>query len=72
MIVSDLYKIAKNINETIGDTEVNISINLDPIKYENIQQDVYKLQNNTLYGYIGKDKFDVILMNVKFLFKKKN
>jgi hypothetical protein len=72
MIVSDLYKIAKNINETIGDTKVDISINLDPIKYENIQQEVYKLQNNTLYGYIGKDNFDAILMNVKFLFKKKN
>ena len=72
MIVSDLYKIAKNINETIGDTKVDISINLDPIKYENIQQEVYKLQNNTLYGYIGKDNFDAILMNVKFLFKKIN
>jgi hypothetical protein len=72
MIVSDLYKIAKNINETIGDTKVDISINLDPIKYENIQQEVYKLQNNTLYGYIAKDNFDAILMNVKFLFKKKN
>ena len=72
MIVSDLYKIAKNINETIGDNKVDISINLDPIKYENIQQEVYKLQNNTLYGYIGKDNFDAILMNVKFLFKKKN
>ena len=72
MIVSDLYKIAKNINETIGDTKVDISINLDPIKYENIQQEVYKLQNNTLYGYIGQDNCEAILMNVKFLFKKNN
>lgn len=72
MTIIDLYKIAKNINETVGEVNVNISIDLDQTKYETIQQEVFKAHNKTLIGYESKNNFDVIIMNVKFMFKKKS
>ena len=72
MTISDLYKISKNINDIIGEINTNISIDLESAKYENLQQEVYKAHNKTLVGYEQKKNFDVIIMNVKFLFKRKD
>jgi hypothetical protein len=70
MKLEELYKLAKAITQTIGDKiTTDVTIYLNESKHENLQQEVFKTQNNTLQGYKSKDKFDVIIYNVKFLLK---
>jgi uncharacterized protein (UPF0261 family) len=70
MKLEELYKLAKVITQTIGDSvTTDVTIYLNESKHQNLQQEVFKIQNNTLQGYKSKDKFDVIIYNVKFLLK---
>lgn len=70
MKLEQIYKMAKLINETVGDKEItDVIIHLNEAKHENLQQEVYRLSNKTLQGYESKSKFDIVLYNTKFTFK---
>jgi hypothetical protein len=70
MKLEDLYRLAKQANILIGEVETaDMIIYLNDVKHENLQQEVFKLSNKTLQGYKSKDKFDIILYNIKFTFK---
>jgi hypothetical protein len=70
MKLEDLYRLAKQANTLIGEKDTaDMTIYLNEAKHENLQQEVYKLSNKTLQGYQSKNKFDIILYNIKFTFK---
>jgi hypothetical protein len=70
MRLEDLYRLAKQANTLIGDVDTaDMVIYLNDVKHENLQQEVHRLSNKTLQGYKSKNKFDIILYNIKFTFK---
>ena len=70
MKLEELYKIAKDADAIMGERDTaDMVFSLNEVKHEKLQQEVYKLSNKTLQGYVSKDKFDIILFNIKFTFK---
>lgn len=70
MRLEDLYRLAKQANTLIGDVDTaDMTIYLNDVKHENLQQEVHTLSNKTLHGYKSKNKFDIVLYNIKFTFK---
>lgn len=70
MKLDELYKLAREANSVLGERDTaDMVIYLDEGRHENLQQNVYKLTNKTMQGYKSKDKFDIILYNIKFTFK---
>jgi hypothetical protein len=72
MKLEDLYRFSKSVQPLIeGKTHIDVIIYLNKSKHENLQQNVFKLKNNTLYDYRSKDIFEIIISNVKYTFKVK-
>lgn len=72
MKTEDLYKMSKEVTKILGDkTTVDMTLYLNEAKHENLQQEVYKMYNQTLQGYKSKSVFEVIIMNIKFIIKFK-
>lgn len=72
MKIEDLYRLSKEVTKLLGDkTTVDMTLYLNEVKQEKLQQEVYKMYNNTLQGYSSKKTFEVIIMNIKFIIKQK-
>jgi hypothetical protein len=72
MKLEDLYKISKEITKILGDKiTTDMILYLNEAKHENLQQEVFRMYNQTLQGYNSKKIFEVIIMNVKFIIKLK-
>lgn len=72
MKVEELYLMSKEVTKILGDkTNVDITLYLNEAKRENLQQEVYKMYNQTLQGYKSKSIFEVIILNIKFIIKPK-
>jgi hypothetical protein len=72
MKIEELYKLSKEVTKVVGDkTTVDMTLYLNEVKHENLQQEVHKMYNKTLQGYLSKSVFEIIIMNVKFVIKLK-
>jgi hypothetical protein len=72
MKIEELYKLSKEATKFLGDKmTADITLYLNEVKHENLQQEVYKMHNNTLQGYSSKNTFEIIIMNIKYVIKQK-
>jgi hypothetical protein len=71
MKLVDLHSLAKHMVDVLGDISPDVTIHLNESKLENLQQEIYKMQNDTLRGYVSKDNFAVVIYGVSFHLKKK-
>lgn len=72
MKIEDLYKLSKEVSKFLGEkTTVDMTLYFNEVKHENLQQDVYRMYNNTLQGYSSKNTYEIIIGNIKFIVKQK-
>ncbi len=72
MKVEDLYKMSKELIKIVGDKDnVDITLYINEAKHENLQQEVYRMYNQTLRNYTSKTTFEIIISNIKFTIKYK-
>ena len=72
MKLENLYNVAKIIDENGGkDSTSDLTFYLDPIKHENLQQEVYRVKTKSLQGYKSENPFHIILYNTKFILRVK-
>lgn len=70
-MLDKLYKIAKLCDEVLESDKksMDIIIYLNESKHENLQQELYKSQNNNLQGYVSFSVFNVVFYGIKFIIK---
>lgn len=70
MTLIDVYNLAETLNVYVDKHKsiINITIALNEAKHENLQQELYRTLNNTLYGYKSNNQFDLIIKDIKLQF----
>jgi hypothetical protein len=72
MKITELYRLSNNVIEILGDKSVvEIVIYLNEAKHENLQQEVYRLNNGTLINYKSMELFYILIGNIKYIIKIK-
>jgi hypothetical protein len=65
--VNDIAEIISAEGRKNKDIEVVFTIDGD--SHESLQQEVYKFINKTIHGYTSKSKFEIIMNDIRFVFK---
>jgi len=70
MNLIDVYSLTETLNEFVDKhkSQISITIKLNEAKHENLQQELFKTINNTLYGYKSENNFDIVVKNIKIHF----
>ncbi len=72
MRLEKLNAIAKVIStNSNNDSGTEVTFKLNEHEHETIQQEVYKFINKTIHGYSSKQSFEIIIRDIRFIFKKK-
>jgi hypothetical protein len=72
MKLEKLNEIAKVITAGSKDnTSTEVTFKLNEHELETIQQEVYKFINKTIHGYTSKKSFEIIISDIRFVFKRK-
>ncbi len=72
MRLEKLNEIAKVIStNSNNDSGTEVTFKLNEHEHETIQQEVYKFINKTIHGYTSKTNFEVIIRDIRFIFRKK-
>lgn len=49
--------------------DIEVIFSIDENAHETLQQEVYRFINKTIHGYISKSKFEIIINDIRFVFK---
>lgn len=70
MTAENLYKIAKSIGDNNKkQNKTELTIYLDQQDQNSLQQEVYRMKDPTLLGYVQKPIFQIMISNVTFIIK---
>jgi len=72
MRLEKVSEIARVINAGSKDnSSTEVIFTLDDHDHETLQQEVYKFISKTIHGYSSKKSFEVIISDIRFIFKRK-
>lgn len=66
--LNEIAKVMSAGSKNNASTEVIFRLNEHEL--ETIQQEVYKFINKTIHGYTSKKSFEVIISDIRFIFKR--
>jgi hypothetical protein len=70
MRLEQINDIAMAITNSGENKSAEVYFKLDEHKHEVLQQEVYKFINKTIHGYSSKKSFEIIISDVRFIFKR--
>lgn len=71
MRLEKLNEIAKTISSGSKDNSATeVIFKMNEHDHETIQQEVYKFINKTIHGYSSKKSFEIIITDIRFIFKR--
>ena len=72
MKLEKVNEIAKTISLGSKDnSSTEVIFTMDKHEHETLQQEVYKFISKTIHGYSSKKSFEVIINDIRFIFKRK-
>lgn len=71
MKLEKLNEIAKTMSSgSKHNSNTEVFFKMNEHDHETIQQEVYKLINKTIHGYTSKKSFEIIITDIRFIFKR--
>lgn len=70
MKLEQINNIATTITNTSENKNTEVYIKLNEDKHEVLQQEVFNFINKTIHGYVSKKTFEIIINDIRFIFKK--
>jgi hypothetical protein len=70
MKLEQINNIATTISNTGENKNTEIYIKLTEDRHEVLQQEVFRFINKTIHGYVSKKTFEIIINDVRFIFKR--
>lgn len=70
MKLEQINNIATTITNTSENKNTEVYIKLNEDKHEVLQQEVFKFINKTIHGYTSKKTFEIIINDIRFIFKR--
>jgi hypothetical protein len=70
MKLEQINNIATTISNTGENKNTEIYIKLNEDRHEVLQQEVFKFINKTIHGYVSKKTFEIIINDIRFIFKR--
>jgi hypothetical protein len=70
MKLEQINNIATTITSSGENKNTEVYIKLNESKHEVLQQEVFKFINKTVHGYTSKRTFEIIINDVRFIFKR--
>lgn len=70
MKLEEINNIATIISNTGENKNTEVHIKLNEGKHEVLQQEVFKFISKTIHGYSSKKTFEIIINDVRFIFKR--
>jgi len=72
MRLENINEIAKAISSGSKDnSNIEVSFTMDGHEHETLQQEVYKFISKTIHGYSSKKVFEIIISDIRFIFRCK-
>jgi hypothetical protein len=70
MKLEQINNIATTISNTGENKNTEIYVKLNEGRHEVLQQEVFRFINKTIHGYVSKKTFEIIINDVRFIFKR--
>jgi hypothetical protein len=70
MKLEQINNIATTITSSGENKNTEVYVKLNEGKHEVLQQEVFKFINKTVHGYTSKKTFEIIINDVRFIFKR--
>ncbi len=67
--LNEIAKVMSAGSKDNSSTEVIFTMNEH--EHETLQQEVYKFISKTIHGYSSKKSFEIIISDIRFIFKRK-